>query len=132
MTIKLNTNTPTKTKEDVKTTEKIKINNKIEIKTPKNYHVILLNNETTFFDAVADVLNHIFNHNRQKSWNLMMECHRVGQVSVLTTTRDIADQKIAEAHAYCQQKAAEGHTVPGMGNRSMFYEDLQFDKEEVD
>jgi len=131
MPIKLNT--PTKTKEDVKTTERVNItiNNKIEIKTPKNYHVIMLNNEDTFFDAVADVLHHIFNHNRQTSMRLVMQCHEVGQVSVLTTTKDIADQKIEEAHAYCLKKAAEGHTVPGL-NRSMFYESMRFDKEEVD
>lgn len=125
-------NNNTKTKENVKINENIKINTSFDIKpqVPKTYNVVLLNNELTFFDAVADVLEKIFNKNRFTSMRLMMTCHNVGQVVVYSATKDVADEKVKEAHDYCQKKMAEGHTLPD--GRSYYYEMLQFETQETD
>ena len=98
-----------------------------QVATPKNYKVLLLNNETTDFDAVVDVLRHVFAINLQQASQIMIYAHNNGQALVMISTKEICEQKVVEARNYC---LANAHRT--RGNRSMYYEHLQFDVEEDD
>lgn len=98
-----------------------------QIATPKNYRVILLNNDMTDFDAVVDVLRHVFAIRQQEASQIMIYAHRNGQALVMISTKEICEQKVQEAHNYCLANAHRER-----GGRSMYYELLRFDVEEDD
>ena len=77
----------------------VKVDSKIKqiVKTPKNYHVILLNDEVTPMDFVVELLVKIFKHSPDTAKNLTMKIHNEGSAIVGTYTYELAEQKGTEA-----------------------------------
>lgn len=117
------TNTKEKTRPRIKET----IRQREQIETPKNYRVVLLNNPVTDFDAVTDVLRTIFQKALAEASQIMMYAHRNGRALVMTSTREICNQKVEEARNYCLSRATETR-----GGRNMCYDQLVFEVEEDD
>ena len=76
----------------------------IQIKLPKTYFVLLLNNPVTHFDAVVEVLSACFDKNFQESQQIMMEAHQNGKSVCFSGTFDEALGKISQARQYCMEK----------------------------
>lgn len=79
--------------EDVKIDEKI--SQKLEI--PKNYKVIMLNDDTTPMEFVISILTLIFKHTEETAKKLVLTIHEEGSAVVGIYTYEIAEQKALEA-----------------------------------
>tara|TARA_B100001287_G_scaffold273715_1_gene277690 strand:+ start:14243 stop:14554 length:312 start_codon:yes stop_codon:yes gene_type:complete len=79
--------------EDVKIDEKI--SQKLEI--PKNYKVIMLNDDTTPMEFVISILTLIFKHTEETAKKIMLTIHEEGSAVVGIYTYEIAEQKALEA-----------------------------------
>ena len=79
--------------EDVKIDEKI--SQKLEI--PKNYKVIMLNDDTTTMEFVISILTLIFKHTEETAKKIMLTIHEEGSAVVGIYTYEIAEQKALEA-----------------------------------
>ena len=78
---------------EVKTDSKVKQ----VVKIPKNYHVILLNDEVTPMDFVMELLVKIFRHTPETAKDLTLKVHKAGSAIVGTYTYELAEQKGTEA-----------------------------------
>jgi ATP-dependent Clp protease adaptor protein ClpS len=78
---------------EVKTDSKVKQ----ILKTPKNYHVILLNDEVTPMDFVIELLVKIFKHKPETAKDLTLKIHKEGSAVCGTYTYELAEQKGTEA-----------------------------------
>ena len=67
------------------------------LKTPKNYHVILLNDEVTPMDFVIELLVKIFKHKPETAKDLTLKIHKEGSAVCGTYTYELAEQKGTEA-----------------------------------
>jgi ATP-dependent Clp protease adaptor protein ClpS len=109
---------------DVKKDVNVTVKQKIEIKLPKNYRVMLHNNDSTSFECVMLSLAMIFSKRGQEATNIMFEAHNNGIAQVAIYTKDIAEQKIKEFYEY-KLKLIEEH--PGESA-----ELLEYSTEEAD
>lgn len=117
-------------KTGIKTTQKtgVVVREKFKVKLPKNYRIVLLNNDTTAFDAVVDVLRVIFNKNTQEASQMMMHAHINGRALVeAPVTKSIGEGKVKQAEDYCRQREIE---VGEREGRPSFYNHLRFEVEE--
>jgi len=73
-------------------------------RTPRNYHVVFLNDDTTTMQFVVEVLRTIFNHTAGKAWTLMLRVHKQGRAIVGTYSYDIAMTKCAQAMAAARKQ----------------------------
>jgi ATP-dependent Clp protease adaptor protein ClpS len=64
------------------------------------YHVILLNDDDHTFDYVIRMLKQLFGHPEEKGFMMADEVHRRGRVIVLTTTKEHAELKQDQIHAF--------------------------------
>jgi ATP-dependent Clp protease adaptor protein ClpS len=64
------------------------------------YHVILWNDEDHSYDYVIVMLMKIFGHPPEKGFQMAEEVDTRGRVIVLTTTREHAELKRDQIHAY--------------------------------
>lgn len=64
------------------------------------YHVILLNDDDHTFDYVIRMLKQLFGHPEPKGFKMAEEVHTKGKVVVLTTTREHAELKQDQIHAF--------------------------------
>jgi len=67
--------------------------NVTDIMVPKQYAVILHNDDFTTMDFVVDVLVRIFHKTEQEAANIMMDVHKSGTGTAGTYTYDIARSK---------------------------------------
>ncbi|MDR2098204.1 MAG: ATP-dependent Clp protease adaptor ClpS [Spirochaetaceae bacterium] len=79
----------------VKSTEKLK--------EPRDFKVVLLNDNYTTMDFVVDVLVLIFNKDRAEAEKIMMNIHRKGRDVAGAYSFDIARTKAAQVHALAEQ-----------------------------
>ena len=77
---------------DVVLDEKISI----DLKEPKKYKVIFLNDDSTPMEFVIEVLTKIFKHNVETATNLTMKIHEEGSGIVGIYTHEIAEMKATE------------------------------------
>lgn len=117
------TNTKEKTRPRLKET----VRQREQVETPRNYRVVLLNNPVTDFDAVVDVLRSVFQKALSEASQIMMYAHMNGRAMVMTSTREICNQKVEEARNYCLARSTETRH-----NRNMYYDQLVFEVEEDD
>jgi ATP-dependent Clp protease adaptor protein ClpS len=77
----------------------VKVDSKVKqiLKTPKNYHVILLNDEVTPMDFVIELLVKIFKHKPETAKDLTLKIHKDGSAVCGTYTYELAEQKGTEA-----------------------------------
>jgi ATP-dependent Clp protease adaptor protein ClpS len=64
------------------------------------YHVILLNDDDHTFDYVIRMLKQLFAYPEEKGFKMAEEVHKTGRVIVLTTTREHAELKQDQIHAF--------------------------------
>lgn len=68
-----------------------------KIKKPKNWVIMLHNDDVTTMDFVVELLASVFGFDYARSTELMMKVHLTGQAIVGTYTFQIAEQKYEEA-----------------------------------
>jgi ATP-dependent Clp protease adaptor protein ClpS len=64
------------------------------------YHVILHNDDDHTFEYVITMMQELFGHPREKGYQIALEVHNSGRAVVLTTTREHAELKRDQIHAY--------------------------------
>ena len=64
------------------------------------YHVILLNDDDHSYDYVIRMLKQLFGHPVEKGFKLAEEVDKSGRVIVLTTSREHAELKQDQIHAF--------------------------------
>jgi ATP-dependent Clp protease adaptor protein ClpS len=72
-------------------------------KKPKKYpmyNVVLLDDDDHSYEYVIAMLGRLFGHSRQKAWQMACEVDTSGRVIVDTTTRERAEFKCDQIHAY--------------------------------
>jgi ATP-dependent Clp protease adaptor protein ClpS len=69
-------------------------------KRQPRYHVVLWNDDDHTYQYVIAMLKKLFGHSPEKGFKLAREVDRDGRVVVLTTTREHAELKRDQIHAY--------------------------------
>lgn len=64
------------------------------------YHVVLLDDDDHTYDYVIEMLMQIFGHSRARSFQMACEVDATGRVIVDTTTKERAELKRDQIHAY--------------------------------
>lgn len=76
-------------------------------KNPKKlppYNVVLLNDDDHTYDYVIEMLGALFAHSKEKAYQLAKEVDTAGRVVLLTTTKEHAEFKRDQIHAYGRDK----------------------------
>ena len=73
-----------------------------ELKVPKKYKVVLLNDDYTPMDFVVEVLRHFFRLSEEVAVQVMLQVHIQGKGVCGVFTRDIAETKIALVNEYAR------------------------------
>ena len=73
---------------------------KPELKPPRMYKVMLLNDDYTPMDFVVEVLESFFRMNREEATRVMMNVHVKGAGVCGVFTRDIAETKVEQVNDY--------------------------------
>jgi ATP-dependent Clp protease adaptor protein ClpS len=89
----------TKTKTEVRT----RIAPKENLKEPKYYNVIYLNDDKTSMDFVIESLKIIFHYSEDSAYSLTMRIHEEGSAVVATLPYEIAEQKGVEVTLLARQ-----------------------------
>jgi ATP-dependent Clp protease adaptor protein ClpS len=77
---------------DIKLDEKVKQN----IKEPKKWHVVFLNDDHTPMEFVISVLIEIFHHSNETATNITLQIHESGSGIAGTYSFEIAEIKAVE------------------------------------
>jgi ATP-dependent Clp protease adaptor protein ClpS len=64
------------------------------------YNVVLLNDDDHTFEYVITMLQVLFGHPRERGMQMAQEVHNTGRVIVLTTTKEHAELKRDQIHAF--------------------------------
>ncbi len=64
------------------------------------YHVVLLDDNDHSYDYVTEMLTRIFGHDFEKAFLMAVEVDTAGRVIVDTTTKERAELKQHQIHAY--------------------------------
>jgi ATP-dependent Clp protease adaptor protein ClpS len=64
------------------------------------YNVVLLNDDDHTFRYVVTMMQELFGYPQEKGWQIAEEVHNSGRCIVLTTTREHAELKQDQIHAY--------------------------------
>lgn len=68
--------------------------------TIPRYHVILLDDDDHSYDYVIEMLTALFGHSRERAFLMACEVDAAGRVIVDTTTKERAELKRDQIHAY--------------------------------
>ena len=74
-----------------------------KLKEPKEYMVVLLNDNFTTRDFVVEVLKLIFHKNPDEAERIMLNVHHKGRGLVGVYTWDIAHTKVNQVHSIAKQ-----------------------------
>jgi ATP-dependent Clp protease adaptor protein ClpS len=64
------------------------------------YNVVLLDDDYHTFEYVITMLQQLFGYPREKGFQMALEVHTTGRVIVLTTTKEHAELKRDQIHAF--------------------------------
>lgn len=81
-----------------KTSKRVKEQEKTKKQPP--YHVILLNDDDHSYGYVIRMLGELFGHAAEKAYQMAKEVDSTGRVIVDTTSRERAELKRDQIHAY--------------------------------
>lgn len=73
-----------------------------DVKEPKLYKVILLNDDFTPMEFVVEILRLFFSLNQEKATRIMLNVHTKGKGICGVYTRDIAETKVAHVNQYAR------------------------------
>lgn len=73
-----------------------------ELKEPRKYKVLLINDDYTPMEFVVNVLKHFFHLNEEVSVQLMLQVHQLGRAVCGIFTRDIAETKVVLVNDYAR------------------------------
>ena len=82
------------------TTVRTKEKQKDKTKKQPPYHVILLNDDDHSFEYVIGMLQKIFGHPPERGYKMALEVHTRGRVVVDTTSKERAELKRDQIHAF--------------------------------
>ena len=74
-----------------------------KLKEPREYTVVLLNDNYTTQEFVVEILQLIFHKNPQEAKKIMLNVHRKGRGVVGVYTWDIAQTKVNQVHSIAKQ-----------------------------
>jgi ATP-dependent Clp protease adaptor protein ClpS len=77
---------------------------KMELKRPKMFHVILLNDDYTTMDFVIEVLVNIFHKSGAEATKIMLDVHEKGKGIVGVYTYDIAITKVVQTEELAKER----------------------------
>ena len=72
-------------------------------KKPSNYKVLMLNDDYTPMEFVVDVLQHIFQKNRDEATQIMLHVHQKGVGVCGVYTYEIAETKVTQTVDYARK-----------------------------
>jgi ATP-dependent Clp protease adaptor protein ClpS len=80
----------------------VRTRHKSKEKTKKQppYHVILLNDDDHSFEYVITMLQQLFGHPVERGYQMALEVHTKGRVIVDTTSKERAELKRDQIHAF--------------------------------
>src|ERR1700735_5224734 len=78
------------------------------------YNVVLLDDDFHTFEYVITMLQQLFGYPREKGYQMAMEVHTSGRVIVLTTTKEHAELKRDQIHAFGPDPLASKECVGSM------------------
>lgn len=81
------------------TPDDVAVEEEVVIHIPK-YHVILLDDNDHTYEYVIEMLMVVFGHSPERSYSMAVEVDRKGRVIVDTTTKERAELKRDQIHAY--------------------------------
>lgn len=73
-----------------------------EIKVPRKYRVVLLNDDYTPMDFVVEVLRRFFHLSEELAVQVMLQVHHQGKGVCGLYTREIAETKVAQVNEYAR------------------------------
>jgi ATP-dependent Clp protease adaptor protein ClpS len=82
--------------------------NRQKVQSPKQFRVVLLNDDYTPMDFVVNILETIFRKSPSEAVRIMLEVHQKGKGVCGVYTRQIAEVKIAEVR---ERARSEGHPL---------------------
>jgi ATP-dependent Clp protease adaptor protein ClpS len=74
-----------------------------DVKEPKLYKVILLNDDFTPMEFVVEILRLFFSLDQEKATRIMLNVHTKGKGICGVYTRDIAETKVAQVNQYARE-----------------------------
>ncbi len=81
---------------------------KSDLQQPPKYQVLMLNDDYTPMNFVIEVLEELFNMEREAATRTMMKIHTEGQALCGIFTFEIAEAKVEQVNSYAQQ---HGHPL---------------------
>jgi ATP-dependent Clp protease adaptor protein ClpS len=73
-------------------------------KPPRQYKVVLLNDDFTTMDFVIEVLERIFGMGRERATQIMLKVHEEGSAVCGVYPKDIAETKVAQVESFARQR----------------------------
>src|SRR5262245_4579271 len=86
------------------TSKKTKTAEKEKVKKQPPYHVVLLNDDDHSFEYVIGMLQRLFGHPPEKGYQMAYKVHTEGRVIVDTTSKERAELKRDQIHAFGPDK----------------------------
>ncbi len=72
----------------------VSVKEKIKIQLPKQYKVIILNDDYTPFDFVVEVIMKVFSKNEREALQIMQHAHRNGKAMCGIFSKEVANLKV--------------------------------------
>lgn len=76
---------------------------KPQLKAPPMFKVVMFNDDYTPMDFVVEVLEGIFDHNRELATKIMLAVHTEGRAVCGVYSRDVAETKAMQANQYARE-----------------------------
>ncbi len=73
-----------------------------ELKPPRRFKVVLMNDDYTPMEFVVEVLENFFGMDREKATRVMLHVHTRGKGVCGVFSRDVAETKVAQVNEYAR------------------------------
>jgi len=77
---------------------------KPQLKKPRLYKVLLLNDDFTPMDFVVDIVKYYFGKDQEAATRIMLQIHTQGKGICGVYSRDVAETKVAQVNDHSQSK----------------------------